>query len=133
MGRLIRWLKEKLTSLFRKKERKEERKEGDIMPEGLEAFNENGELIVDMSTGLTKIVWTKSLETVEPEFKVSIPLYEGQRLFVLRSLRPPGPGVLPVGYSHLISIDQNQVTFTPINPNFVGRPCKMDILIGVCE
>lgn len=125
MGRLIRWLKEKLTSLLRKK--------GDIMPEGIEIFSENGELIADVSRGLTKIVWTKSLDTVEPEFTVTLPLHEGQRLFVLRSLRPPGPGVLPVGYSHHISIDKNQVTFTPLKPNFVGKPCAMDILIGVCE
>ena len=62
MGRLIKWLKEKLTSLFRKK--------GDTVPAGIQVFDEHGETVADLSTGLTKIIWAKELTTIVPEFSV---------------------------------------------------------------
>lgn len=70
MGRLIKWLKEKLTSLFRKK--------GDTVPAGIQVFDEHGETVADLSTGLTKIIWTKELTTIEPEFSVKTDIYKGQ-------------------------------------------------------
>ncbi len=48
MGRLIKWLKEKLTSLFRKK--------GDTVPAGIQVFDEHGEPVADLSTCQVKLM-----------------------------------------------------------------------------
>ncbi len=67
MERLIKWLKEKLTSLFRKK--------GDTVPAGIQVFDEHGETVADLSTGLTKIIWAKTFTKIEPEFSVKFELF----------------------------------------------------------
>lgn len=124
MGRLIKWLKEKLTSLFRKK--------GDTVPAGIQVFDEHGETVADLSTGLTKIIWAKELTTTEPEFSVKTDIYKGQKLFVLREYYGTCGASEDAG-DYVSSIDGDTVTFTPVSTNNIGRPCRVKLMIGVCE
>ena len=111
MGRLIKWLKEKLTSLFRKK----------------------GDTVADLSTGLTKIIWTKELTTIEPEFSVKTDIYEGQKLlFALREYYGTW-GANDYEGDYISYINGDTVTFAPVNKAYIGRPCRVKLMIGVCE
>ena len=124
MGRLIKWLKEKLTSLFRKK--------GDTVPAGIQVFDEHGEPVADLSTGLTKIIWTKELTSIEPEFSVKADIYKGQKLFALREYYGTcGSNDYECDYVSYINGDT--VTFAPITTKYIGKPCQVKLMIGVCE
>lgn len=124
MGRLIKWLKEKLTSLFRKK--------GDTVPAGIQVFDEHGETVADLSTGLTKIIWTKELTTIEPEISVKTDIYEGQKLFALREYYGTC-GSKDYEGDYVSYINGDTVTFAPANKAYIGRPCQVKLMIGVCE
>lgn len=124
MERLIKWLKEKLTSLFRKK--------GDTVPAGIQVFDEHGETVADLSTGLTKIIWTKELTTIVPEFSVKVPIYKGQEVFALREYYGTcGASEYAGDYDKYI--DGDTVTFVPMVKAAIGRPCRVKLMIGVCE
>nr|DAN62141.1 MAG TPA: hypothetical protein [Caudoviricetes sp.] len=124
MGRLIKWLKVKLTSLFRKK--------GDIVPAGIQVFDEHGETVADLSTGLTKIIWTKTFTKIEPEFSVKFDIAEGQQLFALGNLYGAPPSDWDdIRINYIIKGDT--VTFRPKSPTDVGKPCYFKTLVGVCE
>lgn len=124
MGRLIKWLKEKLTSIFRKK--------GDTVPAGIQVFDEHGETVADLSTGLTKIIWTKELTTIEPEFSVKTDIFEGQKLFALREYYGTC-GTKDDEGDYVSYIDGDTVTFAPVNTAYIGSPCQVKLMIGVCE
>ena len=124
MGRLIKWLKEKLTSLFRKK--------GDTVPAGIQVFDEHGETVADLSTGLTKIIWTKELTTIEPEFSVKTDIYEGQKLFALREYYG-ACGAKDYEGDYVSYINGDTVTFAPVNKANIGKSCQVKLMIGVCE
>ena len=124
MGRLIKWLKEKLTSLFRKK--------GDTVPAGIQVFDEHGEAVADLSTGLTKIIWTKELTTIEPEISVKTDVYEGQKLFALREYYGTC-GAKAYEGDYVSYINGDTVTFAPVNKAYIGKPCQVKLMIGVCE
>lgn len=124
MERLIKWLKEKLISIFRKK--------GDIVPAGIQVFDEHGETVADLSTGLTKIIWTKELTTIVPEISVKVPIYKGQELFTLREYYGSLNASEHAG-DYFSYIDGDTVTFTPVYHNTIGRPCGVKLMIGVCE
>lgn len=124
MGRLIKWLKEKLTSIFRKK--------GDTVPAGIQVFDEHGETVADLSTGLTKIIWTKELTTIEPEFSVKTDIYEGQKLFALREYYGTCGANDDAG-DYVSYINGDTVTFAPANKAYIGKPCQVKLMIGVCE
>lgn len=124
MGRLIKWLKEKLTSLFRKK--------GDTVPAGIQVFDEHGETVADLATGLTKIIWTKELTTIEPEFSVKTDIYEGQKLFTLREYYG-ACGAKAYEGDYVSYINGDTVTFAPANKAYIGKSCQVKLMIGVCE
>lgn len=124
MERLIKRLKEKLTSLFRKK--------GDTVPAGIQVFDEHGETVADLSTGLTKIIWTKELTTTVPEFSVKTDIYEGQKLFALREYYGTC-GYDDYAGDYVSYIDGDTVTFTPVTTKYIGKPCQVKLMIGVCE
>ena len=124
MGRLIKWLKEKLTSLFRKK--------GDTVPAGIQVFDEHGETVADLSTGLTKIIWTKELTTIKPEFSVKTDIYEGQKLFALREYYG-ACGAKDYEGDYVSYINGDTVTFAPVNKANIGKSCQVKLMIGVCE
>lgn len=124
MGRLIKWLKEKLTSLFRKK--------GDTVPAGIQVFDEHGETVADLSTGLTKIIWAKSFTKIEPEFSVKFDLFEGQQLFALSNLYGyPKSDWDDIRVNYIITKDT--VTFRPKSLSDIGKPCYFKTIVGVCE
>ncbi|WP_281674585.1 hypothetical protein [Veillonella tobetsuensis] len=123
MGRLIKWLKEKLTSFFRKK--------GDTVT-AIQIFDEHGETVADLSTGLTKIIWTKELTTIEPEFSVKTDIYEGQKLFALREYYGTC-GSNDYEGDYVSYINGDTVTFAPLGKAYIGRPCQVKLMIGVCE
>lgn len=124
MGRLIKWLKEKLTSLFRKK--------GDTVPAGIQVFDEHGETVADLSTGLTKIIWTKTFTKIEPEFSVKFDLFDGQRLFALGNLYgSPKSDRDDIRINYIITKDT--VTFRPKSLSDIGKPCYFKTIVGVCE
>lgn len=124
MERLIKWLKEKLTSLFRKK--------GDTVPAGIQVFDEHGETVADLSTGLTKIIWAKTFTKIEPEFSVKFELFEGQQLFALSNLYgSPTSDRDDIRVNYIITKDT--VTFRPKSLSDIGKPCYFKTIVGVCE
>lgn len=128
MGRLIRWLKEKLTSLFRKK--------GDTVPAGIQVFDEHGETIADLSTGLTKIIWVKTFTKIEPEFSVKFDLSDGQQLFALGNLYGSPQSdmdAISISYDYNYIIKKDTVTFRPQRLIDIGKPCYFKMIVGVGE
>lgn len=124
MGRLIKWLKEKLTSIFRKK--------GDTVPAGIQVFDEHGESVADLSTGLTKIIWTKTFTKIEPEFSVNFEIFEGQQLFALGNLYgSPQSDRDDIRINYIITKDT--VTFRPKSLSDIGKPCYFKTIVGVSE
>lgn len=122
MGRLIKWLKEKLTSLFRKK--------GDTVPAGVEVFDKNGNIVSDVTTTLTKIVWFKVLDTFEPSISVTIPIYKNQKIFTAREFNPLSNERYTANY--IAKVTGDTVTFTLTDNNAIGKKCSIKLMIGVC-
>ena len=122
--RLINFVKRIFNSLFKRK--------GDNVPARIQVFDEHGETVADLSTGLAKIIWTKELTTIEPEFSVKTDIYEGQKLFALREYYGTC-GTNDYEGDYVSYINGDTVTFAPGNKAYIGRPCRVKLMIGVCE
>ena len=122
--RLINFVKRIFNSLFKRK--------GDTVPAGIQVFDEHGETVADLSTGLTKIIWTKTFTKIEPEFSLKFDIADGQRLFALGNLYgSPQSDRDDIRINYIITGDT--VTFRPESLNDVGKPCYFKTLVGVCE
>lgn len=99
------------------------------MPAGLEVFDNNGNVVADVTTTLTKIVWFKVLDTFEPSISVTIPIYPNQKLFTAREFNPSSSQVVAGDY--IAKVTDNTVTFTLTHNNAVGKKCHIKLMIGV--
>lgn len=119
--RLIDFIKRIFNSLCHRK--------GDNMPAGLEVFDNNGNVVADVTTTLTKIVWFKVLDTFEPSISVTIPVYPNQKLFTAREFNPSSSQVVAGDY--IAKVTDNTVTFVLTNNNAIGKKCHIKLMIGV--
>lgn len=119
--RLINFVKRIFNSLFKRK--------GDNVPAGVEVFDKNGNIVADVTTTLTKIVWFKVLDTFEPSISVTIPIYKNQKIFIAREFNPLSNAAVYGDYA--AKVVGNTVTFTLSNNNAIGKKCNIKLMIGV--
>ena len=127
MGRLIKWLKEKLTSLFRKK--------GDTVPAGIQVFDKNGSEIISITDRLTRIVGVKRLDTIEASGKATIKLAKGQHIWYFFNAYTDDNDVNIMGFTNLYDLKVTDDTISwalhPSAEQYIGWPCKIALLYGV--
>ncbi len=122
MGVIMKFFTKLFHKLFRRKKK---------VPAGIEVFDEHGNTIADVTTTLTKIVWTKVLTEIVPTFTVEVPIYEGQHIFTLREFNPYPYGQKSANGGYRRIVDGNKVTFKLINDALIGRSTNQKFLIGV--
>lgn len=120
--RLINFVKRIFNSLFKRK--------GDNMPAGVEVFDKNGNIVADVTTTLTKIVWVKVLDTFEPSISVTVPIYKNQKIFTAREFNPLPNERYTANY--VAKVTDNTVTFILTDNNAIGKKCSIKLMIGVC-
>lgn len=122
MGVIMKFFKKLFHKLFRRKKE---------VPAGIEVFDEHGNIIADVTTTLTKIVWTKVLTEIVPTFTVEVPIYEGQHIFTAREFNPYPYGTKSTNGEYRRIVDGNKVTFKLIRDDLIGQPTNQKFLIGV--
>ena len=127
MGRLIKWLKEKLTSLFRKK--------GDTVPAGIQVFDKKGTEIISITDRLTRIVGVKRFDTIESSGSVTLKLANGQHIWYLFNAYTDDNDVNIMNFTHLYDLIVTDDTISwklrSSAEQYKGRPCKIALIYGV--
>lgn len=127
MGRLIKWLKEKLTSLFRKK--------GDTVPAGIQVFDKKGTEIISITDRLTRIVGVKRFDTIEDSGSVTLKLAKGQQIWYFFNAYTDDNDVKIMNFTNLYDLIVTDDTISwklhPSAEQYKGRPCKIALIYGV--
>lgn len=127
MGRLIKWLKEKLTSLFRKK--------GDTVPAGIQVFDKKGTEIISITDRLTRIVGVKRFDTIEDSGSVTIKLAKGQHIWYVFNAYTDDNDVNIMNFTNLYDLivtdDTISWTLHSSAEQHKGWPCKIALIYGV--
>nr|DAH78200.1 MAG TPA: hypothetical protein [Caudoviricetes sp.] len=127
MGRLIKWLKEKLTSLFRKK--------GDTVPAGIQVFDKKGTEIISITDRLTRIVGVKRFDTIEASGRVTLKLAKGQRIWYFFNAYTDDNDVNIMNFTNLYDLivtdDTISWTLRSFAEQYKGWPCKIALIYGV--
>lgn len=127
MGRLIKWLKEKLTSLFRKK--------GDTVPTGIQVFDKKGTEIISITDRLTRIVGVKRFDTIEASGSVTLNLANGQHIWYFFNAYTDDNDVNIMNFTNLYDLIVTDDTISwklrSFAEQYKGRPCKTALIYGV--
>lgn len=127
MGRLIKWLKEKLTLLFRKK--------GDTVPAGIQVFDKKGTEIISITDRLTRIVGVKRFDTIEDSGSVTLNLANGQRIWYCFNAYTDDNDVNIMNFTNLydliITDDTISWKLRSFAEQYKGWPCKIALIYGV--
>lgn len=127
MGRLIRWLKEKLTSLFRKK--------GDTVPAGIQVFDKKGTEIISITDRLTRIVGVKRFDTIEASGSVTLNLANSQHIWYFFNAYTDDNDVDIMNFTNLYDLIVTDDTISwklrSFAEQYKGRPCKVALIYGV--
>jgi hypothetical protein len=127
MGRLIKWLKEKLTSLFRKK--------GDTVPAGIQVFDKKGTEIISITDRLTRIVGVKRFDTIEASGSVTLNLANGQHIWYFFNAYTDDNDVNIMNFTNLYDLIVTDDTISwklhSSAEQYKGRPCKIALIYGV--
>lgn len=127
MGRLIKWLKEKLTSLFRKK--------GDTVPAGIQVFDKMGTEIISITDRLTRIVGVKRFDTIEASGSVTLNLANGQHIWYFFNAYTDDNDVNIRNFTNLYDLIVTDDTISwklrSFAEQYKGWPCKIALIYGV--
>lgn len=127
MGRLIKWLKEKLISLFRKK--------GDTVPAGIQVFDKKGTEIISITDRLTRIVGVKRFDTIEASGRVTLKLAKGQHIWYFFNAYTDDNDGAVLNFTNLYDLKVTDDTLSwALHSNaeqYKGRPCKIALVYGV--
>lgn len=127
MGRLIKWLKEKLTSLFRKK--------GDTVPAGIQVFDKKGTEIISITDRLTRIVGVKRFDTIEDSGSVTLNLANGQHIWYCFNAYTDDNVVKIMNFTHfydlIVTDDTISWKLRSFAEQYKGQPCKIALIYGV--
>lgn len=127
MGRLIKWLKEKLTSLFRKK--------GDTVPAGIQVFDKKGTEIISVTDRLTRIVGVKRFDTIEDSGSVTLKIAKGQHIWYFFNAYTDDNDVNIMNvtklYDLIVTDDTISWKLRSFAEQYKGRPCKIALIYGV--
>lgn len=127
MGRLIKRLKEKLTSIFRKK--------GDTVPAGIQVFDKKGTEIISITDRLTRIVGVKRFDTIEDSGSATIKLAKGQHIwyFLNAYTDDNDAGIMQFTNLYDLTVAEDTISWA-LHSNaeqYKGRPCKIALIYGV--
>ncbi len=127
MGRLIKRLKEKLTSIFRKK--------GDTVPAGIQVFDKKGTEIISITDRLTRIVGVKRFDTIEDSGSAPIKLAKGQHIWYFFNAYTDDndAGIMQFTNLYNLTVADDTISWT-LHSNakqYKGRPCKIALIYGV--
>lgn len=127
MGRLIKWLKEKLTSLFRKK--------GDTVPAGIQVFDKKGTEIISITDRLTRIVGVKRFDTIEASGSATLKLAKGQHIWLFFNAYTDDNDINIMNFTNLYDLIVTNDTISwklrSHAEQYKGRPCKIALIYGV--
>lgn len=127
MERLIKWLKEKLTSLFRKK--------GDTVPAGIQVFDKKGTEIISITDRLTRIVGVKRFDTIEASGSVTLNLANGHRIWYFFNAYTDDNDVNIMNFTNLYDLIVTDDTVSwklrSFAEQYKGWPCKIALIYGV--
>ena len=127
MGRLIKWLKEKLTLLFRKK--------GDTVPAGIQVFDKKGTEIISITDRITRIVGVKRFDTVEGSGKVQLKLAKELRIWYFLNAYTDDNDVNIMNFTNLYDLIVTDDTISwalrSSAEQYKGQPCKIALIYGV--
>lgn len=127
MGRLIKWLKEKLTLLFRKK--------GDSVPAGIQVFDKKGTEIISITDRLTRIVGVKRFDTIEASGSVTLNLANGQHIWYFFNAYTDDNDVNIMNitslYDFIVTDDTISWKLRSFAEQYKGQPCKIALIYGV--
>lgn len=127
MGRLIKWLKEKLTSLFRKK--------GDTVPAGIQVFDKKGTETISITDRLTRIVGVKRFDTIEASGSVTLTLAKGQHIWYFFNAYTDDNDVKIMNFTNLYGLIVTDDTISwklrSFAEQYKGWPCKIALIYGV--
>lgn len=127
MGRLIKWLKEKLTSLFRKK--------GDTVPAGIQVFDKKGTEIISITDRLTRIVGVKRFDTIESSGSVTLKIAKGQHIWYFFNAYTDDNDVKIMNITNLYDLIVTDDTISwelrSFAEQYKGSPCKIALIYGV--
>lgn len=127
MGRLIKWLKEKLTLLLRKK--------GDTVPAGIQVFDKKGTEIISITDRLTRIVGVKRFDTIESSGSATLNLAKGQHIWYFFNAYTDDNDVNIMNFTNLYDLivtdDTISWTLRSYAEQYKGRPCKIALIYGV--
>lgn len=127
MGRLIKWLKEKLTSLFRKK--------GDTVPAGIQVFDKKGTEIISITDRLTRIVGVKRFDTIEDSGSVTLNLANGHHIWYFFNAYTDDNDVNIMNFTNLYDLIVTDDTISwklrSFAEQYKGWPCKIALIYGV--
>ena len=127
MERLIKWLKEKLTSIFRKK--------GDTVPAGIQVFDKKGTEIISITDRLTRIVGVKRFDTIEDSGSATIKLAKGQHIWYFFNAYTDDndTGIMQFTNLYNLTVADDTISWA-LHSNaeqYKGRPCKIALIYGV--
>lgn len=127
MEQLIKWLKEKLTSLFRKK--------GDTVPAGIQVFDKKGTEIISITDRLTRIVGVKRFDTIEASGSVTLKLAKGQHILYFLNAYTDDNDVKIMNFTNLYDLIVTDDTISwklrSFAEQYKGWPCKIALIYGV--
>lgn len=127
MGRLIKWLKEKLTSLFRKK--------GDTVPAGIQVFDKKGTEIISITDRLTRIVGVKRFDTIEASGSVTLKRAKGQHIWYFFNAYTDDNDVKIMNFTNLYDLIVTDDTISwelrSFAEQYKGWPCQIALIYGV--
>lgn len=127
MERLIKWLKEKLTSLFRKK--------GDTVPAGIQVFDKKGTEIISITDRLTRIVGVKRFDTIEASGSVTLNLANGHHIWYFFNAYTDDNDVNIMNFTSLYDLIVTDDTISwklrSFAEQYKGWPCKIALIYGV--
>lgn len=124
MGRLIEWFKKVWRKIF---------KRGEDMPAGLQTFDKNGNVMVDITDRLTKIVGIKRFDVIEPSGSVTIPTTNNEYVWYFLNSYANGEPKPQSGFSSVydLKLSGNVLSWTLKSDKAIGKRCQVAVIYGV--
>lgn len=124
MGRLIQWLKKVWRKIFQR---------GENMPAGLQTFDKNGKVMVDITDRLTKIVGIKRFDVIEPSGSVTIPTTNNEYIWYFLNSYANGEPKPQSGFSNVydLKLSDNVLSWTLKSDTAIGKRCQVAVIYGV--
>ena len=124
MGRLIKWFKKVFHKIFQR---------GESVPAGLQTFDKNGNVMVDITDRLTKIVGIKRFDVIEPSGSIAIPTTNNEYIWYFLNSYANGKPTPEIGFSHAydLNLSGNVLSWTLKSEKVIGKRCQVAVIYWV--